>query len=230
MRTGFLLALAMVLSVPVWGQRRLQNQPKYDNKTLHFGFCLGLNFSDIKIETKDLSGVPGYFGVRTGTHPGYNIGIISDLRLHEHASLRFIPSFATTQRDFYFDLINPITGERDEILRETESSYIELPFELKFRSDRISNYRWYVLGGVKYNIDLASKENVDDDRIFKLKSSDFMYEMGVGMDFYFEFFKFSPQIKASFGTTNLLVQDGTLPVSGLEAIKTRSILINFTFE
>lgn len=230
MRIWLITALSLLVSLSAFGQRRLQNQPKYDSRTLHFGFCLGLNWSDFKVETKDLSTVPGYLSVRTGVHPGYNIGIISDLRLHENLSLRFIPSFATTQRDLYFTFRDTTTGEVEEQLREVESSYIELPFLLKFRSDRINNYRWYVMGGVKYNLDLASKENVDDDRIFKIKSKDFMYEVGIGLDFYFEYFKFSPQIKASFGMANLLVQDGTFPVAGLEALRTRCILINFTFE
>ena len=114
--------------------------------------------------------------------------------------------------------------------RDIQSSYVENPFELKFKSDRIDNYRWYLLGGVKHSLDLASKKNVEDDNIFKIENNDFAVEFGLGLDFYFEFFKFSPQIKTSFGMRNLFVEDGTYPVEGIDALYSRSILINFTFE
>lgn len=227
----FSLLFALFLGVmPAFGQRKLRNQPKFDRQTLHFGFCLGLNYNNFYLETNDLTQIPGYYGVRSELNPGYSIGIISDLRLHENLSLRFIPAYASTIRNLYFDVDDPFTGERGEVLREVESAFIEAPFELKFRGDRIDNYRWYLLGGVKYTHDLASKEDSEDDDFFKITTADFGYELGIGIDFYFEYFKFSPQIKATFGMRNLLVQDGTFFVEGLEAVKTRCVLINFTFE
>ena len=107
---------------------------------------------------------------------------------------------------------------------------MDVPFYLKYRSTRINNYRWYVLGGVKYSLDLSSKQDVEDDLIFKLNRNDVAAEVGIGLDFYFEYFKFSPQLKASWGTSNLLVQDGTQPIEGISAIYNRAIFLNLTFE
>ena len=87
-----------------------------------------------------------------------------------------------------------------------------------------------MLGGIQYNLDLASKEKVEDDTIFKIARNNVAWEAGVGIDIYFEYFKFSPQLKAQFGVNNILVQDGTLPVTGIDVLLSRSILINFTFE
>ena len=205
--------------------------PKYDNKAIHFGFCLGIFVNDFQVRPiEDLLTVPGYYGIRSRTEPGYKIGIVTNLRLSDHWDLRYIPSFATCVRYLEFDVNHPITGERLIVERDIQSSYIENPFELKFKSDRINNYRWYLLGGVKHSLDLASKKNVEDDNIFKIENNDVAVEFGVGLDFYFEFFKFSPQIKTSFGVTNLLVQDGTYFVEGIDGLYSRSILINFTFE
>ena len=86
------------------------------------------------------------------------------------------------------------------------------------------------MGGIKHSLDLASKKDVEDDNIFKIENNDLAVEFGVGLDFYFEYFKFSPQLKTSFGVANLLVEDGTLFVEGLDGLYSRSILINFTFE
>jgi len=107
---------------------------------------------------------------------------------------------------------------------------MEAPFEVKFRGDRIDNYRWYLLGGFKYTFDLASKEDVEDDEFFKIAKADYGYELGIGIDFYFEYFKFSPQLRATFGLKDLLVEDGTVMVTGIRSIRTRAIMINLTFE
>lgn len=209
----------------------LKNMPRYDQRTIHFGFYVGLNMYDFQLRTKkDLSDVPDYYGARTEVGPGYSIGIISDLRLGKNFNFRFLPSFINTQRTVYFDMYDRLSGRRNEVERIVESSLIQAPFELKFKSNRIDNHRWYVLTGVTFSHDLASKQDVEDDQIFKLRSSDLTYDFGVGMDIYFEYFKLSPQIKASWGIADLTVDDGTIPVSGLESTHTRAILFCFTFE
>ncbi len=226
-----ILLLLLLVSVIGYGQRLPKNLPKYDQKPIHFGFSIGLNYSDFHIqEIEDLAALQGYYGVKSEVNPGYTIHIISNLRLSDYWDLRFTPGFSTCERTLLFDVIEPLSEERTEVIRKIESSYIEAPFHLKWKSQRINNYRLYVLGGIKYNIDLASKQDIDDDRVFKIKRNDMMYEFGFGFDVYFEFFKFSPQIKASWGVSDLMVDDETFYIQGIERLETRSILINFTFE
>lgn len=227
------LIAALLLLCPLFSQAqfsRLRNQPLYDKSGLHFGFHMGLNWYDFTMDTKDLSEVPGIFAVESEALPGYNINIISNLRLTEHLDLRFTPGFAATTRKLHFDLINPLTDQRQTISRQIESSYVQFPLHLKFKSVRIDNYRLYLMGGLRYTNDLASKAKVVDDNLFKLQRHSGDYEVGFGADFYFEYFKFSPQIRASWGLNNLLVQDGTLPVEAFDGIRNRAVLINFTFE
>jgi len=225
------LIFTLVIFTQAIGQRALQNQPRYDRRIIHFGFSIGINYYDFQARPmEDLGALEGYYSIETVTRPGYTIGIISNLRLARFLDLRFIPSFASTTRTLKFDVIEPLSGDRQIVTRDVESSYIEFPFELKYKSERIDNYRLYVLGGFKYNLDLASNEDAEDDRIFKIKSNDLFYEVGFGVDIYFEYFKFSPQIKASFGFANLLVQDDTFYVEGIDILQSRAILINFTFE
>ena len=172
-----------------------KNLPKYDKKPVHFGFCLGIFTNDFKVDPiEDLSSVPGYYSIRTQTEPGYKIGIVTNLRLSDNWDLRYIPSFATCQRNIFFRVDHPITGNLAIVERNVQSSYIENPFELKFKSDRIDNYRWYLLGGIKHSLDLASKKDVEDDNIFKIENNDLAVEFGVGLDFYFEYFKGSKSI------------------------------------
>lgn len=228
----FLLILSAIASQTAFGQqRKLLNQPKYDTRPIHFGFSLGISYYDFRpIPKVDLPSVPGFYDVTTKVSPGYNIAIISNLRLNNYMDLRFMPTFSAAVRYISFDYIDPYLNERRIKTHEVESSFILAPFELKFKSERINNHRWYVLGGITYANDLASKEKVEDDTLFKIRRQNVWWDAGVGIDIYFEYFKFSPQIKASFGINDLLVQDGSVPVSGLESLKSRCILINFTFE
>jgi hypothetical protein len=233
-RTKLLTFLVLLsLSFAASAQRKaLKNNPKYDRKPLHFGFSIGINYYDFRVQNiADLSAdLPGYYNVRTSTSPGYSIYIISNLRLSDHWDFRFNPGFASTVRTLDFDVVNPFTQRRESVSRDIESSFLEFPFHFKFKSDRVGNYRLHLIAGPKYSIDLASDEDVIDDRVFKIKSNDISYEIGFGTDIYFEYFKFSPQIIASFGINNTRVEDNTFRASGIESIQTRAILINFTFE
>lgn len=229
----FILLLMLAFSVGAAAQgKQIKNNPRYDRKPLDFGFSIGLNYIDLRTRTlpnlaKDL---PGYYRVYTETSPGYNIRIISKVRLGDHWDLRFSPGYSFTVRTLRFDIINQFNLERELVERKVESSFLEFPLYLKFRADRIGNYRMYLLAGPKYSLDLSSDEDVMDDRVFKLKRNEFSYDLGVGVDLYFEFFKFSPQIIYSFGLTNQRVDDDTFLAAGLEGIYTRALLINFTFE
>ena len=229
----FPLIILICLSLGATAQRKaLKNNPKYDRKPLHFGFSVGLNYYNFKLQNiADLSSeLPGFYNVKSSTAPGYSIYIISNLRLSDHWDFRFNPGFATSVRTLEFDVVNPFTEKRGTVTRDIESSFLEFPFHFKFRSDRVGNYNLHLLAGPKFSIDLASDEDVVDDRVFKLKGNDISYEIGFGTDIYFEYFKFSPQIIASFGLSNTRVQDDTFLAAGIESIQTRAILINFTFE
>ncbi len=230
-KSFFIAALALITSFSTFAQRGLENLPHYNDKRVHFGFLLGFNFYDFHVqEIENLASVPGYFSVRSTVNPGYNINIIASLKLARYLDIRFLPGFASSNRVLTFDVISPNTGERVEVPREIITSALEFPLEFKYRSKRMNNFGMYVVGGAKYNKDLASKEDSEDDSIFKIASDEMFYEFGFGLDFYFEYFKFSPQIKASFGFTDILVEDGTFLIEGIHRLETRSILLCLTFE
>ncbi len=230
-RYCILTTLLLIIANTAMGQNGTRNLRLYDQRPIHFGFYVGVNVYDFQLRMKsDLSEIPKVYGYETEASPGYSVGIVSDLRLGHNLNLRFLPSFVNTERKLYIDMEHPYTGVRSIEERIIESSLIQAPFELKFKTDRIENHRWYVLTGFTYSYDLSSKEDLEDDLIFKLNSSDLSYDFGIGMDIYFEYFKLSPQIKAFWGFNDLNVQDGTIPVSGLESTRTRGILFSFTFE
>ena len=208
-----------------------KRNPKYDYRPIHFGFEIGMNFIDFKVDPiADLRQVPNLYSIETQARPGITLLLISDLRIGNHLNLRFTPGIAYTQRDVYYTLYEPNDDIFYETLKQVESTFIEFPILMKFKSVRVDNMRVYVLGGIKYMVDMASQERVDDPRLLRIQRNDYSFEVGAGMDFYFDYFKFSPQIKATYGVNNVLVPDGTIFTQGIQGLQTRAILISFCFE
>ena len=120
----------------------------------------------------------------------------------------------------------------DERIKKIESTLIDFPIYFKYKSARYNNFRTYILAGLKYSLDIASRDKVDDERqeIVKLKKDDIMGEIGFGLDFYLEYFKFSPQIKISYGILNLLSENNTLYTKHFERLSTNGWMLSFTFE
>jgi hypothetical protein len=234
-RLFFLLITASfcLLSIEAYAQHisAQKNLPNYDNKPYHFGFYIGINYTDFQIRhAENINNVDNYVSAITQVSPGYHVGIISELRLAKYFALRLNPTFSTTVRRVTFDAYSRNLNRRDLHVKEVESSFFELPLEFKIKSKRIDNYRMYLLMGLRYNIDLRSNEKVFDQELLKITINDFAYEFGVGFDIFFEYFKMSPQIKGSWGFADVLVRDDGVYPAGIDRLLTRGILFAITFE
>jgi Outer membrane protein beta-barrel domain len=233
-RAFMALAVLSFLAAPVYSQRDgvVKNLPKYDQQKVHFGFVLGMNSSTFRTEmVPDFHISDSIYTITPSASAGLNLGIISNFRIGKHFDLRFIPSLSFSQRNLeYFFLYAP--GNGATTLKKVESTYLEFPLLIKFKSTRINNYRIYVLAGGKYAIDMVSQAKVVavDKELIKLQRYDYGYEIGIGFDFYMSYFKFSPEIKMYHGIPNLLVQDGTRFSNPLEALYAKSFIVSLTFE
>jgi hypothetical protein len=115
--------------------------------------------------------------------------------------------------------------------KQVESTYLDFPFMLKYKSERLNNGRAYLLAGLKLSYDMVqTKVKIDKQDNIELKAFDYHAEVGFGLDCYLEYFKFSPEIKVSYGFRNLIVQDNSIYSSSIEKLKSTIILISFTFE
>ena len=205
------------------------NLPNYDRKAIHFGFLIGLNSMDFKISQNNISS-DSLFILQSQEQKGFNLGIVSNLRLGRNSDLRFLPTLSFVSRRINYSIKNKDLVE--QINKEVESTFIEFPINLKFKSNRYNNGRAYLITGAKYSIDLASKKNIEDDdnELIKLNKGDLMYEIGFGIDFYLQYFKFSPEFKATFGLINMLIPDDGVYNNSIEKLITRGFTLTFTFE
>ena len=223
----------MALSAFSQKRRNVDNLPTFDDPKIHYGFYLGINQNDFKVNYRP-SNFPSTI-VEIKPTLGFNVGLIADFRVHKNVNLRFEPGLISNSKTIYFNNNPSLSTERDSI-REIGSTYLHLPLVLKLSSDRWNNVRPYVLAGVSYDHNFSSnQENSDDNfsREFRMKTSNFMYELGVGVDIYLSFFKFSPSIRGVFAMNRELIDDNNSNspwTSPINIFSTRGVFLNFSFE
>ncbi|WP_299063917.1 porin family protein [uncultured Polaribacter sp.] len=210
---------------------RVEYLPTFDDRRIHYGFYLGLNQNDFKINLQENNDVPNA-GITVNPNIGFNIGLVADLRLHKNLNLRFEPGLiANSKRIIFNHLIDEVDNFRD-----VSSTFLHVPLVFKFSADRYRNIRPYVLGGVSYNYNLSSNQDNQEDNSageFRMTTNNFMYEVGVGIDIYLYFFKFSPSIRGIFAINNEIKYDNdpnsqwTAPISYMG---TRGVFLTFSFE
>lgn len=210
-----------------FNEKPILNLENEDKKFLNWGYFLGFNQYDFKFEYKD--DLPDILVEKT---MGFNVGLIGEMRINEFLDLRFEPGLFYTQRNLGF----PGFDNANDAIREVRSTYIHFPLLLKVSAKRLGNWKPFLVGGVSTSLNLGSnQDNLDDNSTgtFRMKKSTQYYEMGFGIDFYTEYFKFAPSIRGVFALTDELVPDNNpnSPWTGnIDALKTRGIFINFTFE
>jgi hypothetical protein len=229
----FLIFLLITASFETANAQRIivKNQEKYDKQWIHFGFLLGTNKTNFKVSrAENLLQNDSVLFLSADGQTGFDLGIISNLRIAENFDLRFTPMLAFSQRNMNYNMTLKVAGT-DVVTKKIESTFIQFPLLVKFKSNRVNNYRFYVLGGAKYMIDLVSQAEVEtDEQLVKLKKYDYGYEIGFGMDLYLPLFKFAPEIKMYQGIPNILANDNAVYTTSLSGLKSRVWSISFTFE
>lgn len=225
------------LLTPGLAQRReiIKNLPHYDRQTIHFGFLLGVNTMNFVVkQNPDIKTFDSVYVVQTQPEIGFSLGIVTNLHMGNNLDLRFLPGLSFGTRNIEYTLKTHFNGNVVEtpFVKKVESTYLEFPLLLKFKSNRYGNMRAYVIGGGRYSLDLASQAKVADEgkQTVKLFRSDYMWELGIGFDFYLEYFKFSPEIKVAYGFRDLLKRENHLFSQSVDALRSKCIFISLTFE
>ena len=202
------------------------NKENWNKQRVHWGYYLGFNSLDFKF---DYLSVTQDIEVQSST--GFNVGLIGNLRLTEFLDFRFEPGLYITQRN----LIYPNITDPVDRLREVKSTYIFFPFLLKYSALRTGNVRPYLVGGVSTALNLGSNAKAPDDNYndrFRMTKWSNFYEVGFGIDLYFEYFVFSPSIRGVFSMKDELIRDnspGSPWTGNVQEMKTRGFFINFAF-
>lgn len=229
-----LLAISLFVCISSFSQDE-EFRPDHDNWPYYFGMSISYNSS-----TLHPSKAPTFIQndsvlwVEPGSSGGIALGLVATLQFSKRWSFRFNPQLIIGGAKYFtYYLKYPIAPDEHTIEKKTlPSTIISFPFQMKFNSDRIGNWRAYMMGGVKYDIDLASNSqarNAED--LVKLNKSDFGAELGLGFNFFMRFVTFSPEIKVSNGLTNIHARDKHLKFSNvLDKLNSRMIVFSIILE
>jgi hypothetical protein len=213
-------------------QRRIINMADHDDKAYYFGITFGMNFSTYRIKfTQSFTEHDTFKTINTSSRPGFNLGLMANLRLNSFVDLRFNPCLAFADKAFHMETTDT-NGAVVLTERTIEAIYMHMPLQLKFKSDRIHNFRFYGLLGGKFDIDLAANaRSRRRDEFIKVKPFDVGYEIGVGFEFYNPNFIFAPELKLSQGLMNQQFKDRNIPLSNaIDFISTRMVVISIHLE
>ncbi len=227
---GFLM-LGQVSHAQLFSKERIANIENFDKRFLSWGYFLGFNSYDFKIEynnqiTDELT------DISVESQLGFNVGLIGDMRINKYVNLRLEPGLYFTQRNLRF----PNFVEENDALREVKSTYIHVPLLVKFSTKRLNNFKPFVVAGVSRSINLSSNEKNPEDNNegqFRMTRGTNYFEVGFGIDFYLYYFKFTPSIRGVFAMSNELVPDDDPDspwTSNISNMATRGVFINFTFQ
>jgi len=212
------------------------NMPDHDEKAIHFGINLGFNRSHFSFTHHPVFlQQDSIMTIESINSTGINLAWLVNLKLSEHFSVRTYPVDLTfTEKAFEYSLPRPDfpDGEDFVTVKKVQSITLTLPVQLKFQSDRIDNFRVYMMAGMKAEYDLASNAGARKaENLIKLKRLDYGAEAGIGFHFYFPMFVLTPEIKMGWGIGNLHSRDTNLKFSNtIDKINSRIISFSLTVE
>jgi len=201
----------MLSSLSLNAQKNVVFQPDHDEMPYYLGISIGTSMNKLNLERNVFfNTTSSNFAnqMSSGYGRNINLGLTGTLKLSDHFLLRANPMLLIGgSKIFKFSVNNAY----DQI--EIPSTILTLPLALKMQSNRYNMFgyrslmRHYVFGGGKADFDLSSSKQVNSFRGVPYKAllngNDTGYEFGLGLSFYLKYVTVSPELKYSYGLTNL---------------------------
>jgi len=231
-RTKIIVLLILVCSLQVTAQSRragvTQHRLESDQKPLKYGFFLGGHQNYYGLQYADAFSEGGYDNVTSITPRksfGFNLGFMVNLRFHDQVSVRLIPvKIGLYQYNVDYNFVD---GTVDEQL--IESTRFEPGIFIKYRSIRRENTRMYLIAGVSSSIRSGQvNEDPTQDRL-QVTKSNFQFEIGIGLEKYFEFFTFAPEFRYARSFGNVMADVDNFYHNGINRLATHTFSFYFFF-
>jgi hypothetical protein len=228
----FIFCLLSLCSASSFAQKEIYREEQ-DNKPYYFGLSLSGVYSRFHIEqhTSFLQ-QDTVLVVEPVNSPGLSLRLVAGLNLSPRFELRFNPGLIFSDRPLFYKLKYKDIDLGTDVKKSVESIITTFPLSLKFKSDRIGNFRVYMLGGGKIDMDLASnaQKRKADDQV-KIKKFSYGLEAGMGFNFYRKSVTITPEIKISNGLNNLHDRNDNLIYSRvIDRITSRMIIFTLHLE
>jgi len=228
-----LYLLSFQVEAQLFTKERVLNNENFDKPRLSYGYYLGLNSYDFNIDYKS-----NLKDIQVIKSTGFNVGLIGNLRINDFFDIRLEPGLVMSNRTLSYSgtYFEGLIFNENELEREIRSTYIHIPFLLKISTKRINNIKPFIVGGISTALNLSSNQDNPEDNSqgnFRLLKNNLFYEMGIGIDIYLTWFKFTPSIRGVFSLIDEHIKDldpDSPWTRNISKMQTRGVFINFTFQ
>ncbi|WP_245842391.1 type IX secretion/gliding motility protein PorT/SprT [Pontibacter ummariensis] len=233
-----MLALLLFAGTTAEAQEKIMtmNKPGYDERPVHYGFYLAVPFTKYNLQhskayVDQQNATTPHVDVNTKTSVGFYTGLVLNVRLAQYLDARFVPGVGFYNRKIEFANALQDSGERMDEDQSINSTVIELPFLLKYRAKRRSNLRPYLVAGVKPGIDLGkAKNDAGDNKELRVETFDIALEYGIGLDVFYPYFKFAPELRFSHGLFDQHKPTGEEYSNYIQKLTNHNVSLIFFFE
>lgn len=227
-----MLCLLLLAGIEGFGQKRWveKNNPNYDDRKLSYGFLIGLHTTSYQLKYSDAfvdsSLYANLHSITPRWKPGFSLGFIVNYRLNDYLDFRLTPKVAFYEHEVKY----AFTDNTPDETRLVETTMVELPVLLKYKSERRGNVRMYMVGGIKPAYQASGQRELENSESIEVKLTNFSLEAGFGFDLYYPLFKFSPEIRFSRGVADILENRTNKFGHPLSRVNTNTITIYFLFQ
>lgn len=231
--TIIVLMSTELVSAQLFSKERLLNNENFDKPQLSYGYYLGFNVYDYNIDyTTNVN------DVQVLKYAGLNVGLVGNFRINDYIDIRLEPGLVISRRElnYSYTYFNGISHEEKDLIREIQSTFVHIPLLIKFSTKRINNVKPFIVAGFSTALNLSSQQNNPEDNsnnTFRVTKNNLYYELGIGIDLYLTWFKFTPSLRGVFSIQDELVNDvdpNSPWTKNMTQIQTRGLFINFTFQ
>lgn len=211
-----------------------QNNPtdnlvNYEDQWIHYGFLIGVHSSKYVTRHSEFFTSPAMDTVHSivpGNLGGFKLGFVINMRIAEYLDFRILPTVGFYENDLTYRYTDGTS------IRELkDATMVELPLLLKYKSARRGNLAMYMLFGINPSLEASGKgDERDIGTKLELRNWNLAIDVGVGLDMFYPYFKFSPEIRYSYGLRNMLTDDPNEFSVGLDKLTTQNLGIFITFE
>lgn len=218
-----------------------------DDKLISYGFFLAGHNAGYQIKYSETFFDPSHaannqvYSIYPKYTPGFALGFTGILRLHDQINVLLTPKIAFYEYradvNYYLpptdympgDEISALGYRTEELV--TETTMVEIPLLVKYRSQRFNNTRMYFIGGASYQFRTKSQDEANLDPIVTT-GQDVAIEAGMGFEIYFRFFKFAPEIRFSHGLNNIYYAEKTPEEirDVISSVKRKGITVYLNFQ
>jgi hypothetical protein len=229
----FSLAVVFILAGESHGQTvnwLKRKNPNYENKKLTYGFLIGLHSAAYQIKYHDRFVTPQFdtlYAVEPDWFPGFSLGFIMNYKLADLLDIRLTPTVAFYEHKVRYRYTDDTKTDEQAI----ESTMVEFPILLKFKSERRDNLRMYMIGGIKPGFEASGKKGLEKTQTkLETKNMNLSVDVGFGLDIYYPLFKFSPEIRFSRGIIDVLDSRSNRYGLPLERVNTNTVNVYLIFQ